>query len=128
MITRLPVDPADDTPVARQIAEGLRVLLARGTLTPGEDLPSSRALASHLGVHFNTVAQAYRELAKEGWLDLTRKRGTRVLKRRMPRPAPGLREALRFRAERLAARYWAAGLSIADIRQALAQGVDGDDD
>jgi DNA-binding transcriptional regulator YhcF (GntR family) len=34
-----------------------------------------------LGVHFNTVAEAYRELAGEGWLDLQHGRGAVVVDR-----------------------------------------------
>ena len=39
-----------------------------------------------LGVHFNTVAEAYRELAAEGWLELRHGRGAVVLPRKT-RPA-----------------------------------------
>ncbi|MGH8201426.1 MAG: hypothetical protein ACREVO_13870 [Steroidobacteraceae bacterium] len=35
-------------------------------------------------IHHNTVAQAYRELAAEGWLDLRRHRGATVLDRERP--------------------------------------------
>ncbi len=37
-----------------------------------------------LGVHFNTVAEAYRELAAEGWLDLRHGRSAVVLARTVP--------------------------------------------
>ena len=67
----LSVDVDGDVPVVQQITRGLRRCLLDGTLAPGDLLPSSRALARDLGVHFNTVAQAYRELEREGWLVLT---------------------------------------------------------
>ena len=41
-----------------------------------------------LGVHFNTVGEAYRQLAEEGWLDLRRGRGARVIARGAPAAAP----------------------------------------
>jgi GntR family transcriptional regulator len=57
-------------PVYRQVVDQIRVPLASGALAAGDALPSVRGLAGQLGVHFNTVADAYRELAAEGWIDL----------------------------------------------------------
>jgi DNA-binding transcriptional regulator YhcF (GntR family) len=57
------------------IADGLRALLVHGAFKTGDRLPTVRQLAIDLTVHHNTVAQAYRLLADEGWLDLRRHRG-----------------------------------------------------
>jgi DNA-binding transcriptional regulator YhcF (GntR family) len=78
-------DPLSGVPAVRQIAEGIRVLLVNHDLTVGDTLPSIRRLAIELGVHFNTVADAYRELAGEGWLDLQHGRGAVVLERSTPK-------------------------------------------
>jgi DNA-binding transcriptional regulator YhcF (GntR family) len=59
-------DPFSGVPAIRQITDSLRVLLVERKLAPGVVLPSVRRLAMELGVHFNTVAEAYRELAGEG--------------------------------------------------------------
>ena len=80
----LTIDFDADVPIVQQIVAGLRGLLVSGDLAPGDALPSSRALGRDLGVHFNTVAQAYRVLEAEGWLALKRRAGTVVRKR--PRP------------------------------------------
>jgi GntR family transcriptional regulator len=80
----LNVDLASSTPVYRQIVDSLRVLLVNRQLAPGESLPTVRRLALDLGVHFNTVAQAYRSLADEGWIELARRNGARVIERQMP--------------------------------------------
>jgi hypothetical protein len=48
-----------------------------------------------LGVHHNTVAGAYRQLAEEGWLELRRGRGATVIER--PAPAPTPRAEAEFR-------------------------------
>jgi DNA-binding transcriptional regulator YhcF (GntR family) len=77
-------DPQSDVPAVRQIADNLRILLVDRTLEPGTQLPSMRRLALELGVHFSTVAEAYRELASEGWLDLRHGRGATVLERSVP--------------------------------------------
>ncbi len=81
----LRVDLASPTPVYRQICDGLRLLLVAGTPAPGDRMPTVRQLATDLNVHHNTVAEAYRMLADEGWIDLQRRRGAIVRKRRSPR-------------------------------------------
>ena len=80
----LTIDLASPTPVYRQIIDGLRVLLVNRRLAPGDSLPPVRRLALDLGVHFNTVAQAYRALADEGWIELARRNGARVIERLAP--------------------------------------------
>jgi DNA-binding transcriptional regulator YhcF (GntR family) len=78
------IDLNSHVPVYRQIVDAMRHLLVDGELQPGDQVPTVRQLAIDLGVHFNTVAQAYRLLADEGWLDLKRHRGAIVLDRRKP--------------------------------------------
>jgi len=80
----LRIDLASSVPVYEQIANGLRAELVAGQFGPGDRLPTVRALAIDLGVHHNTVAQAYRQLAEEGWLELKRHRGATVRERHHP--------------------------------------------
>lgn len=77
----LRIDLASRTPVYEQLANGLRAELVAGVFKPGQRLPTVRALAIDLGVHHNTVAQAYRQLSTEGWIDLKRHRGACVKER-----------------------------------------------
>lgn len=77
----LRIDLASNVPVYEQIANGLRAELVAGHFGPGDKLPTVRALAIDLGVHHNTVAEAYRRLADEGWLELKRHRGAMVRER-----------------------------------------------
>lgn len=78
------IDLDSDVPAYRQIVDGIRILLVNGKLAPGSELPSVRRVGVDLGVHFNTVAEAYRTLAAEGWIDLHHGRGAIVLKRNAP--------------------------------------------
>lgn len=80
-MTILRIDSDSPVPVYRQIVDGLRVLLVNGELASGEQLPPVRRLALDLGVHFNTVAEAYRTLEEEGWLEIGRRSGARVVER-----------------------------------------------
>lgn len=100
VVPRLEINPNSDVPVVHQITRGLRHCLLDGSLAPGDLLPSSRLLARDLGVHFNTVAQAYRELEAEGWLALKRRAGSIVLDRRSPRLSPRERAQLSDEYER----------------------------
>jgi GntR family transcriptional regulator len=72
------VDPADSTPAYRQIVDQLRVLIVEGVLEVGQALPPVRQLAVELGVHFNTVAEAYRLLAQEALVETAHGRTARV--------------------------------------------------
>ena len=80
----LRIDWTSDVPAVRQIADGIRVLLVSGGIIPGSMLPPVRRLAMESGVHFHTVAEAYRQLAAEGWLNLLHGRGARVIDRVTP--------------------------------------------
>jgi len=111
------IDLASPVPAYRQIASALRALLVTGELAPGTSLPTVRELAVDLGVHHNTVAEAYRALAEEGWLELRRKVGARVLDRARPRPKRGEREIFGRRLRELVAEARAAGLSEDDLRR-----------
>lgn len=58
--------PSSDPPPSRRIAEVLRAAIKAGHLTPGEKLPSERALAQEYGAARNTAREAIRLLAEEG--------------------------------------------------------------
>jgi GntR family transcriptional regulator len=70
------IDPRSPTPLWGQIAARVRVAVAAGELRPGEILPSVRELAKRLRVNPATVAQAYRELAREGFVEMRHGTGT----------------------------------------------------
>jgi GntR family transcriptional regulator len=113
----LRIDLDSGIPAYRQIVDELRILLVSGKLAPGSALPSVRRMAVDLGVHFNTVAEAYRTLAEENWLDLRHGRGATVLKRDAPVAANAeLVDELRHRLRALVAEMRAKGASAAKLR------------
>lgn len=77
----LHVNPGDAVPIWRQIEEGVRRLVAAGTLGPGDAVPSVRELARQLRVNPATVAKAYQQLAADGLLIIRRGEGTFVADR-----------------------------------------------
>jgi len=74
----LPLDTASQLPLHRQIYEGLRAGILTGRFAANMRLPSSRVLASELGVARNTVVLAFDQLSAEGYLSTRRGGGTRV--------------------------------------------------
>ena len=72
------VNPRDPTPLYAQIADGVRVAIARGELTAGNPLPSVRQLATELRINPATVSQAYRQLETEGLVDMRQGAGSFV--------------------------------------------------
>lgn len=115
----LSIDLSSGTPAYRQIVDGLRTLLVSGELQPGDALPTVRSLGLDLGVHFSTVAEAYRTLSEEGWLELKRHHGAFVTERRNPAPSPATRTEFSTRLRQLIAQVRAAGLPPQDIHEEL---------
>ena len=65
-------------PLYRQLYERLRAAILAGQLEAGARLPSTRVLASELGVSRNTTALAYELLLLEGYIESRVGDGTRV--------------------------------------------------
>jgi GntR family transcriptional regulator len=110
------IDLSSSVPAYRQIADAIRALLVNRELRAGELLPTVRQLAIDLAVHHNTVAEAYRLLSDEGWLDLKRRRGALVLERAMPTASAKERGALTQRLRGLVAEMRTAGVPLDAIR------------
>lgn len=66
--TMIDLNRADEQGLMAQLTSQLRSLIASGRLGKGRALPSSRRLASDLGVSRNTVTYAFEQLAAEGYL------------------------------------------------------------
>jgi GntR family transcriptional regulator/MocR family aminotransferase len=65
-------------PLRSQLERELREAIRAGRLQPGERLPSSRALAAHLGLSRGLVLDCYRQLQAEGYLTTRGGSATRV--------------------------------------------------
>ena len=120
----LRIDLGSPTPVYRQIIDSLRALLVNGAFAPGERLPTVREMAVDLGVNHNTVAESYRLLAEEGWLELKRHHGATVLQRPAQPAEPARQEDFVQRLRELAARAIAEGVpkeEVAKLLSALAE-------
>ncbi|WP_209325026.1 PLP-dependent aminotransferase family protein [Brevibacterium renqingii] len=86
----LTVDRQLPTPLPDQLTQGLRRLIAEGSLLPGDAVPSSRRLAVHLGISRGSVESAYAQLGVEGFLVSAERSATRI-NPELPATARGLR-------------------------------------
>lgn len=108
----LRIDPGDAAPIWSQIEQGLRRLVASGSLAAGGPVPSVRDLARELRVNPATVSKAYQRLTESGLLEVRRGDGTYVA----PHP-PSLSRTERARAVREGAlRYAASALTLGASR------------
>jgi DNA-binding transcriptional regulator YhcF (GntR family) len=115
---RLVVDPRSPVPVSEQLVARLRAGIERGRPGPGERVPTVRALAEDLGVAPNTVAKAYRELERAGYVEARGRAGTFVA-RTLPAPPGALEERLAAAAEAFARRARQLGATDAEAAAAV---------
>ena len=120
-MNRIQVLPADPRPIWSQVEEGLRRLLASGSLAPGDTVPSVRELATELRVNPATVSKAYQRLVGAGLMEVRRGDGTYV-----SAAPPAVRKSEQTRVIRQAAMNFASvaithGAAIESAREALDQ-------
>ena len=113
------LDPRSPVPLYEQIAARLRVAVASDELKAGELLPSVRQLAATLRINPATVVQAYRDLEREGFVEMRQGAGTYV-----QLVGGGKRSAERQRQARKLARTLLTeaarlGLSASEMKRAL---------
>jgi GntR family transcriptional regulator/MocR family aminotransferase len=65
-------------PLYRQIYDGYRAMIMKRSLQPGQQIPSTRALASELGISRIPVLTAYSQLLAEGYFEARLGSGTFV--------------------------------------------------
>ena len=97
------LDRTSRTPLSRQIYMQVRSAVLSGALAAGTRVPSSRVMASRLGVARTSVVSAYEQLLAEGYVEsrhgsgtfisqevaglATRRRTARAIRRTVPIPA-----------------------------------------
>jgi len=108
LIPWLDLDHHDDVPLYLQLYEQVRRAVLSRRLGAGARLPSSRTLATELGLSRATVIQAYDRLWSEGYLEAKVGSGTRVTstlpEERLAAPTPARRATGGRAAVRLARR------------------------
>src|SRR5215216_6032322 len=107
---------------ARDVEEALKERLLRGAYPRGGALPSVRALAAELGTSPSTVGRAVQELARQGWVTATSRRGA-VVRRDLPAGETGVRDA-EAAIRRLAVRWRLVGGDRTEFHELVARVAD----
>ena len=111
------IDPREDVPVYRQIADQIRSLIATGELPAGTMLLPVRVLAADLGVNMNTVARAYRLLEDEGFVRIQQRAGAEVVAPARSGSDPERADELKEELAAVLARLRQAGLGVGELRR-----------
>jgi len=109
-----------EVPIREQLVAQVVLGILGDELKPGRRLPSTRELARRFHVHANTVSAAYRELERDGWLELRKGSGVYV---REKLPATAVSPALALD-QLIAGLFGAAremGAPLASVRARLGQ-------
>ena len=111
---RIAINETDARPIYQQIVDEVRRGVVVGALKAEDPLPSVRQLAADLRLNPNTVQQAYRELEREGLVQMRRGKGTfvadmadgRTVRERRKVAAAVAEAAVREAHRRLTPRTW----------------------
>lgn len=72
------IDSRSSTPIYEQIIIGIKELILKGIVKPGDKLPSIRELSTILTINPNTVSKAYGELENDNIVETIKGKGTFV--------------------------------------------------
>jgi GntR family transcriptional regulator len=86
-------NPSLGVPIYLQLMEQVKHAIETGALRPGDQLPGMRPLAEELVINPNTVAKAYRELEREGVIELRHGAGAFVSANAAPKKTESVRAA-----------------------------------
>lgn len=78
ILMKITINKDSSIPLRDQLIEQVGLQIAAGILQHKEKLPSIRALATRLGIHYSTVTAAYNHLAEVGLLEIRQGSGVRV--------------------------------------------------
>jgi GntR family transcriptional regulator len=120
----LEINPRSSTPIYQQLVDGVKELVARGILVPGERMPTVRESASELSLNPNTIAKAYQKLEQEGIIETMRSRGTFVAGRTIILDKETAKQQLSGLVETVLVEAYHLGLNREDIKQLFEESLD----
>lgn len=72
------IDYKDTRPIFEQIVEKFKVMIWKGILKPGAQMPSVRSLAMELSLNPNTIQKVYGILEQQGFIYTVKGKGNYV--------------------------------------------------
>ncbi len=118
---KLHISAQDGVPIYMQIVQQVKMLVAAGRLSAGEELPPIRTLAEQLVVNPNTVARAYRELELAGIVEKRRTAGTYVTEQGSPLAKRERMKLLTERIDQLLVEAEHMSVSLEEIQKLVVQ-------
>jgi GntR family transcriptional regulator len=115
------IDPRSPIPLYEQIAARIRAGIAAGDYAASDALPSVRQLSAQLRVNPATVVQAYRDLEREGFVEMRHGSGTFVRAMAEGRLVDERAKQARELVRRFVAEAGRLGITADEMRQALAE-------
>lgn len=122
------IDKNNKIPLYLQLKDLINYYISTGALQADQQLPAVNALAGELGVNFETVRKAYKELERDGLLSMKRGQGTHVILRSVP-PASAKSSAngedgLLDAAKNTVKNYLRQGISLEEAKRIIGQAFD----
>ena len=121
----LSIDDKDNRPIYVQIIGQIKEQIGRGTLQPGDELPSVRELADSLGINMHTVRSAYLKLRDQGIIDLRLGRRAKIARLRTPEPDAKSKAAIAARFKELITDALLMGMSPDNLQKLVEQQLAG---
>jgi len=113
---KISINKDSSVPIRDQLVEQLGLQIAAGVLKGKEKLPSIRALAQRLDIHYSTVTAAYNHLADVGLLEIRQGSGVRVSGRAPSETRP---ESLDVMFREFIARFCEMGYSRSELNRCM---------
>ena len=113
------LDPRSPVPLYEQIAARIRLAVAAEEFAAGDPLPSVRQLATRLRVNPATVVQAYRDLERDGFVEMRHGAGTYVQSLASTRRQDERQRRAREMVRRLVAEAARVGINAKDLKRAF---------
>ena len=121
------IDKENKIPLYLQLKDLVKYHISTGSVQEGQRLPPINELAERLGINFETVRKAYKELEREGFISSKRGRGTFTTASSgtagEPKPPADQRAELIESLGREARRLMQLGMEVAELREVFEQAL-----
>ena len=121
------IDVNNKVPLYLQLKDLIKYYISTGAIQADHQLPAVNALAKELGINFETVRKAYKELERDGLLSMKRGQGTHVLLRNVSavpaKSAISTEEGLLDAVKGILKNYLRQGISLEEAKEIIGQAL-----
>ncbi|HTY82072.1 MAG TPA: GntR family transcriptional regulator [Dehalococcoidales bacterium] len=117
------IDKSNARPLYLQLILQIKEQIRKGSLRPGEELPSVRELADNLGINMLTVRSAYVKLREQGVINLALGRRATVASIKSPDNKRLVEAEISGRLEEIVTDALLMGLTVQDVQKLLKNSI-----